>query len=73
MNSFLNTGRITPTSEFVDNLYLNILGRLPDQSGKNYWVDSIDSGREFRSVVLLGFSESLENKSLFSYSTGLYP
>ena len=73
-NEFISKyGQNNSTSEFVDNLYLNILGRLPDQSGKNYWVDSIDSGRESRSVVLLGFSESLENKSLFSYSTGLYP
>ena len=73
-NEFISKyGQNNPTSEFVNNLYLNILGRLPDESGKNYWVDSIDSGRESRSVVLLGFSESVENKSLFSYTTGLNP
>jgi len=46
---------------FVDTLYLNILGRLPDAEGRNFWTDQLGSGLE-RSNVLIGFSESNENK-----------
>lgn len=65
-------GQDNSTSSFVDNLYKNILGRLPDQSGNSYWVNQIDSGKESRSNVLLGFSESKENIGLFSDVTGLF-
>lgn len=64
-------GQNNTTSNFVDNLYLNILGRLPDESGKIYWVNQINSGRETRSLALLGFSESIENKGIFTDLTGL--
>ena len=71
-NEFISKyGQNNATSNFVDNLYLNILGRLPDESGKNYWVNQINSGKETRSLVLLGFSESIENKGIFSDLTGL--
>lgn len=71
-NEFVSKyGQNNTTSNFVDNLYLNILGRLPDESGKNYWVNQINSGKETRSLVLLGFSESIENKGIFSDLTGL--
>jgi hypothetical protein len=71
-NEFISKyGQTNTTSNFVDNLYLNILGRLPDESGKNYWVNQINSSKETRSLVLLGFSESIENKGIFSDLTGL--
>ena len=55
---------------YVNNLYSNVLGRLPDTSGLNYWERQLTSGIETRSEVLLGFSESLENKGLFTEMTG---
>ena len=71
-NEFISKyGQNNTTSNFVDNLYLNILGRLPDESGKIYWVNQINSGKETRSLVLLGFSESIENKGIFTDLTGL--
>lgn len=71
-NEFISKyGQNNTTTNFVDNLYVKILGRLPDESGKNYWVNQIDSGKESRSLVLLGFSESSENKGIFTDLTGL--
>ena len=55
---------------YVNNLYQNVLGRLPDSSGLNYWLGQLNSGAETRYEVLLGFSESAENKTLFSEMTG---
>ena len=55
---------------YVNNLYQNVLGRLPDSSGLNYWLGQLNSGAETRYEVLLGFAESAENKSLFTEMTG---
>jgi hypothetical protein len=55
---------------YVNNLYQNVLGRLPDSSGLNYWLGQLNSGAETRYEVLLGFSESAENKVLFTEMTG---
>ena len=62
---------VTDTT-YVNNLYLNVLGRLPDSGGLNYWLSNLRNGVETRYEVLLGFSESIENKALFSDMTGLY-
>ena len=56
----------------MNNLYKNVLGRDADTSGLNYWLGQLSSGTETRYEVLLGFSESLENKGLFSEMTGFY-
>ena len=58
-------------STYVNNLYKNVLDRSADTSGLNYWVGQLNSGSETRYEVLLGFSESAENKSLFTEMTGL--
>ena len=55
---------------YVNNLYQNVLGRLPDSSGLNYWLGQLNSGAETRYEVLLGFAESVENKALFTDMTG---
>ncbi len=57
---------------YVKNLYLNVLNRELDQGGYDYWVGNLNNGIEERHEVLLGFSESAENKGLFSEMTGLY-
>ena len=58
------------TSTYVNNLYKNVLGRDADASGLNYWTGQLNNGIETRYEVLLGFSESAENKNLFTDMTG---
>ena len=55
---------------FVNTLYKNVLGRDADTGGLNYWLGQLNSGAETRYEVLLGFSESAENKALFTDMTG---
>lgn len=56
------------TTNFVTQLYQNVLGRGPDAAGLAAWVGAIDQRGASREVVLYGFSESAEN---ISYSLGL--
>ena len=65
-------GENVSDSTYVNNLYKNVLGRDADVGGLNYWLAQLNSGAETRYEVLLGFSESVENKTLFSEMTGLY-
>ena len=46
----------------VTLLYNNVLHRAPDQSGYTYWTDLLAHGTT-REQVLIGFSESGENKA----------
>ena len=57
---------------YVNNLYQNVLGRYPDVKGLAYWLGQLNNGVETRYEVLLGFSESVENKGIFSEMTSLY-
>ena len=59
-------------TKYINNLYVNILGRTPDQDGFNYWLNQINEGIENRSELLMGFSESKENKSIFSNETSIF-
>ncbi len=45
---------------FVDLVYLNVLGRLPDDAGRSFWLDRLDTGSNTRGEVMIGFSESPE-------------
>ena len=56
--------------KYVETLYLNVLNRELDQGGYDYWVGNLNNGVEQRHEVLLGFSESAENKLLFTDMTG---
>ena len=47
---------------FINVLYNNVLDRGPDESGFRYWQNTLASGIDTRSGVLIGFSESIENK-----------
>ena len=68
---FLNTyGREISNSEFINNLYNNILNRAPDTEGYAYWVGNLNNNIEERFEVLLGFSESTENKNIFKIECG---
>ena len=65
-------GENVSNEKYVENLYTNVLARDYDQEGYNYWVGNLNTGIETRYELLLGFSESLENKALFSEMTGLF-
>ncbi len=59
-----------PSNEkYITALYTNILDRAGDSEGFNYWLNQINKGHEDKSELLMGFSESLENKELFSNET----
>ena len=64
-------GKQSTNHEYINHLYLNILDRLPDSEGFNYWLGQLDNGYEDRSEVLMGFAESKENKDIFSYETSI--
>ncbi|MEO1746844.1 MAG: DUF4214 domain-containing protein, partial [Pseudomonadota bacterium] len=50
-----------PSNEtYIDAMYLNVLLRLPDQSGRDFWVDAMERGQT-REEVLVLFAESPEN------------
>ncbi len=51
-----------PQTQFINALYNNVLGRLPDQAGADYWADQLNTGTMNRAQVLVGFSESPENQ-----------
>ena len=57
--------------EYVQLLYKNVLNRELDQDGYDYWVGNLDQAIETRYEVLIGFSESNENKLIFSEMTEL--
>jgi hypothetical protein len=63
-------GENVSDSTYVNTLYKNVLGRDADTSGLNYWLGQLNTGAETRYEVLLGFSESAENKILFTEMTG---
>jgi hypothetical protein len=54
-------GNNPTNSEFVTLLYDNVLHRAPDTAGYNDWMNGLSSGMT-REQVLIGFSESTENK-----------
>ncbi len=65
-------GENVSNESYVETLYVNVLGRDYDQLGYNYWLGNLNNGVETRYELLLGFSESVENKALFSEITGFY-
>ena len=65
-------GKNVSNESYVETLYVNVLGRNYDQAGYNYWLSNLNNGVETRYELLLGFSESVENKALFSEMTGYY-
>ena len=66
-------GENVSNASYVETLYINILGRDYDQTGYNYWLGNLNNGVETKYELLLGFSESLENKGLPSEMAGLEP
>ena len=55
-------GDMADNGAFVDQLYLNVLNRAGEAEGRQFWVNSMNSGMG-RADVLVAFSESAENKA----------
>jgi hypothetical protein len=47
--------------DFVDLVYLNVLDRLPDPTGRAFWLTRLDARTKNRGEVMINFSESSEN------------
>ena len=58
--------------DYVDQLYRNILHRAGDAGGTAFWTGRLDEGAS-RQVVLVGFSESLENRLLTASTDQILP
>jgi hypothetical protein len=56
------------TTAFVDQLYQNVLHRAGDPGGEQFWVGQLSAGTS-QAQVLLGFSDSLENRLNTSSAT----
>ena len=70
---FLNLYGNNPSNEeYITALYSNILNRVGESEGFNYWLNQINQGYEDHSELLMGFSESLENKAIFSNETNFF-
>ena len=48
---------------WVEAMYNNLLGRGPDDGGKNYWVNTLARGGD-RSAVAFGFAASAEREGM---------
>lgn len=53
-------GNLT-SSDFVSQMYSNVLGRAPDAAGDAFWVGSMNAGLS-RASTLLAFANSQENR-----------
>lgn len=58
-------------SEYIDQLYIKVLKRLPDRKGKEYWLDQFAKKKVNRSSIVVYFSEGQEMKTqLRTYTEG---
>jgi hypothetical protein len=49
--------------QFVERVYVNVLGRPGEPDGVTYWTDQLTSGARTRGTVMTGFSESPEYRT----------
>jgi hypothetical protein len=47
-------------ADFLDQLYRDVLGREPDETGKVYWLDLLDRGLLNRGTIVIQFTEGAE-------------
>lgn len=59
---------VTTNEDFVNTLYLNILGRTGDEEGVAWWLTALSTEEDKKAQVLLEFSDSVENQT---HLTGL--
>ena len=63
-------GANTTDTQYITTLYNNVLERSPDKAGLANYQNLLANGKE-RGALLLDFSESPENRGLFTEVTGL--
>lgn len=57
--------------QFVSLVYTNVLGRVGDQAGYNYWLRKLNSGSITRGGLMIQFSESSEFKRKYGLDCDL--
>ncbi len=57
---FQNRYGDSPFSDFLDQLYVDVLGREPDEAGKAYWLDLLERGRVTRGTIVVYFTQGDE-------------
>lgn len=63
-DEFIALYGVNPSNaSLVNNIYQNVLHRLPDAAGYAYWLNLLDSKALTPAEALAGFSESAENKA----------
>jgi hypothetical protein len=64
-NEFRSLYGTNPTNEqFLTKLYTNVLGRQPEASGFNWWLNELNTNpTKTRAKVLADFAESAENQA----------
>ncbi len=55
-------------TQFVDTIYLNVLGRAPEGAGRSFWIDSLGNGTQTRGSVMAFFANSPEHKTITATS-----
>ena len=63
---------MTPT-QFVNALYQNVLGRVPDASGLAYWISQLSSGSNSQATVLASFTNASANLASANVTAGATP
>jgi len=59
-------------SEYIDQLYIKVLNRLPDRKGKQYWLNQFKNKKITRSSIVVYFSEGPEMQArLRTYTEGM--
>lgn len=61
LSEFRRTYGTLSNGDFIDLVYLNVLGREPDAAGRDFWLTRLDAGTKNRGDVMINFSESSEN------------
>lgn len=52
---------------FLDQLYSDVLFRAPDEDGKQYWLDQLESGNVTRGTIVVYFTEGAELRNATSF------
>jgi hypothetical protein len=60
-SEFTRTYGSLSNGDFIDLVYLNVLGREPDPTGRAFWLTRLDNKTKNRGEVMINFSESSEN------------
>src|SRR5205085_2651292 len=55
---------LSSNSDYVHNLYIDILNRLPDSSGSSFWTSQLDQNILSRTAVALDIWESDEHRGI---------